>query len=219
MADFERITIDGRRHYVTPLGKLPSVTTILKATQPVKDREGLAKWRAREGEAKAAAILAESSRRGNELHAMVENYLRSEKEGSGPWWQSVASFVRSIDRTRPFLIEHPVCSPAGFAGCLDCLGFAGEYETLCDWKTARKRKRVEWIRDYELQAAAYTGAVNQARAAEGRTDLVQRAVVVVAYEDTQADVFHLDADTLKVRWREFMGRVREYQLRYGRSAG
>lgn len=215
---FERVEIAGRRHYVTPLGKLPSVTTVLKATMPAKDREGLAKWRAREGEEKAAKILADSSKRGNALHASVEHYLKTGEEGTGPWWNSIASFVRSVDRSRPYLIEYPVWSPDGFAGCLDALGYAGEYETLMDWKTARKRKRREWVQDYERQAAAYTGAVNQARVAAGRTDLVTRAVVVVAYEDMQADVFHLDADDLKKRWREFKGRLREFQMRYGWEA-
>lgn len=215
---FERTDIGGRRHYVTPHGKLPSVTTILSATKPAKDREGLAKWRAKVGAEEADRVTREACSRGTDLHLMIEAYLRDGVEGEGPWWRSVASFVRSVDRTRPFLIEHPVASVRGYAGCLDFLGFCGDAETLVDWKTSRKRKRRDWIGDYCAQAAAYAAAVNEDRMAEGRTDLVTRGVVVVAYEDMLADVFVLEKDELVKAWREFNGRLREYQVRFGKVA-
>lgn len=219
MSTFERVEIGGKRHYVTPLGKLPSVTTILSATQPAKDREGLAHWRRKVGEVEAKRVLADSAARGTRLHGMVEDYLHTGVEGQGPWWDSIAPFVRSVDRTRPHSIEQSICSRYGYAGAYDFLGYAGDEETLSDWKTSAKRKKLEWIRGYQLQAAAYTGAINEARmaAAQG-AQLVKRAAIVVAYEGTPADVFVMDAAELKAAWREFMGRVGEYQLRYGKAA-
>lgn len=212
----ERVDVQGRRHYVTPHGRLPSVTTILSATKPAKDREGLARWRNKVGQAEAAKITSDAAARGTTLHGMVETYLRDGTEGEGPWWRSVASFVRSVDRTRPYLIEHPVASSLGYAGCLDFLGFCGDEETIVDWKTSRKRKRRDWIADYEMQAAAYAGAVNLARRAAG-VPLVQRAAIVIGYEDALADVFVLVHADLVKAWQGFSGRLREYQVRYGRA--
>ena len=51
-----RETIEGKRHYVIGEEKLPSVTTILAATQSEEKRKKLAEWRAREGAKKADQI-------------------------------------------------------------------------------------------------------------------------------------------------------------------
>lgn len=216
MSTFEREDIGGKRHYVTPLGKLPSVTTILGATKPQKDKDGLAFWKRRVGSEAAALILAESAARGTKLHGMVEDYLHTGLEGEGPWWQSIAPFVKAVDRTRPHSIEQSVCSRHGFAGAYDFLGYCGDEETTCDWKTSAKRKPRSWVRDYELQAAAYTGCINEIRmAAADGAQLVRRAAIVIAYSGTPADVYVMDAADLKAAWREFMGRVGEYKMRFG----
>lgn len=218
MSTYERVDVGGKRHYVTPHGRLPSVTTILKETMPTKDREGLAHWRRKVGNAEAERVLVDASARGTRLHGMVEDYLHTGVEGEGPWWNSIAPFVRSVDRTRPHLIEQSICSHHGFAGAYDFLGYAGDEELVADWKTSAKRKKREWITSYVHQAAAYCGAINESRmqAAHG-AKLVRRAAVVVAYEGTPADVFMLEADDLKAAWREFMGRLKQYQLRFGRA--
>ena len=44
-----REEIDGARHYALDNQKLPSVTTILDATDSVEKRESLAKWRQKVG--------------------------------------------------------------------------------------------------------------------------------------------------------------------------
>lgn len=219
MSTYERVDVGGKRHYVTPLGRLPSVTTILGATKPAKDKEGLAMWRRKVGEVEANRVLADSAARGTRLHGMVEDYLHTGVEGSGPWWESIAPFVRSVDRTRPHSIEQSVCSRYGYAGAYDFLGYAGDEETTCDWKTSAKRKPRSWVRDYELQAAAYTGCINEVRmAAAHGAQLVRRAAIVIAYNGTPADVYVMDAAELKAAWREFIGRVGEYQVRYGKAA-
>lgn len=212
----ERIEIAGRRHYVTPLGNLPSVTTILGETKSQRDRDGLAFWRRKVGSAEADRVQVDSAARGSRLHSMIETYLKEGTEGSGPWWESVASVVRSVDRSRPFSIEESIYSPLGYAGSYDLIGYAGDYELLADWKSARKRKKRAYIKDHEQQAAAYAGCVNATRRAENPdAPLIQRAAIVVAYEDGPADVFDLDAAQLKAAWREFRGRLGVYKMRYG----
>lgn len=150
----ERVEIAGRRHYITPIGNLPSVTTVLKETQSERDRSGLAFWRRKVGNAEADRVQVDSAARGSRLHTMIETYLKDGTEGSGPWWQSVASVVRSVDATR--------------------------------------------------------------RAENPDTQLIQRAAIVVAYEDGPADVFDLDAAQLKSAWKEFRGRLGSYQVRFGK---
>ena len=72
-----RTTIDGKRHYDINGGKwkLPSVTTILSATQSAEKRESLANWRKREGEENAARIVATSGARGTAMHKILEKYI------------------------------------------------------------------------------------------------------------------------------------------------
>ena len=48
-----RETIDGQRHYLMSKEKLPSVTTILAATESLEKTEALAKWRESKGEENA----------------------------------------------------------------------------------------------------------------------------------------------------------------------
>ena len=213
----ERIEIAGRRHYITPIGNLPSVTTVLKETQSERDRSGLAFWRRKVGSAEADRVQVDSAARGSRLHTMIETYLKEGTEGTGPWWESVASVVRSVDRSRPYSIEESIYSPLGYAGSYDLIGYAGDYELLCDWKSARKRKKRAHIHDHEQQAAAYCGAVNQNRARDGLA-LVHRAAIVVAYEDAPADIFDMDLTQLRSAWREFSARLKQYQLRFGRVA-
>ena len=59
-----REMVEGQRHYVLNEEKLPSVTTILSATQSDEKRESLAKWRERVGEAEATRIVDSAGARG-----------------------------------------------------------------------------------------------------------------------------------------------------------
>jgi len=63
-----RLTIQGNRHYKTPYGALPSVTTILSATQGSK--AALEKWAAKNPGGREAAAA-----RGTKVHSLMEEYL------------------------------------------------------------------------------------------------------------------------------------------------
>ena len=71
----QREKIEGKRHYVFDKEKLPSVTTILDATQSAEKREALAAWRASKGEAEATRIVDESGARGTAMHKILEMYI------------------------------------------------------------------------------------------------------------------------------------------------
>ena len=59
-----REAIDGQRHYDTGKEKLPSVTTILKATESEEKKESLAAWAARIGEEACLLYTSPSPRDG-----------------------------------------------------------------------------------------------------------------------------------------------------------
>ena len=80
---FERVTdivplemdtemVEGKRYYLTPSGeKYASITTVISNNS--KKQAGLARWRKRVGEKKAAAITSKSVRRGTRYHKLVED--------------------------------------------------------------------------------------------------------------------------------------------------
>ena len=71
--------IDGKRHYeINGNEKLPSVTTILSATQPIEKTESLKAWRARVGEDSATRIVDEAAARGTAMHKILEKYILQE---------------------------------------------------------------------------------------------------------------------------------------------
>ena len=67
----QREKIEGKRHYIFDKEKLPSVTTILDATQSAEKRESLRAWREKMGEENAARIVDESAARGTAMHKIL----------------------------------------------------------------------------------------------------------------------------------------------------
>ena len=63
-----RVTIDGSRHYKTPYGALPSVTTILSATSG--NKAALERWAKKNPGGREAAAA-----RGTKVHSLMEEYL------------------------------------------------------------------------------------------------------------------------------------------------
>ena len=63
-----RLTINGSRHYKTPYGALPSVTTILSATGG--NKAALERWAAKNPGGREAAAA-----RGTRVHSLMEEYL------------------------------------------------------------------------------------------------------------------------------------------------
>ena len=76
----KREVIEGLRHYnIDDKEKLPSVTTILKATESEEKRASLASWRERIGEEAATRIVDESGARGTAMHKILEKYIHGQK--------------------------------------------------------------------------------------------------------------------------------------------
>jgi genome maintenance exonuclease 1 len=74
-----REAIDGVRHYDTGKEKLPSVTTILSATQSEEKKKSLADWATRIGEEAAEKIKNEAAIRGTAMHKILEKYVKLDR--------------------------------------------------------------------------------------------------------------------------------------------
>jgi hypothetical protein len=70
-----RSLINDQRHYDIGEEKLPSVTTILQATQSEEKKAILAKWKQNVGEIKADQIRDTAAARGTVMHRIIEGYL------------------------------------------------------------------------------------------------------------------------------------------------
>jgi len=74
-----RSLIHGSRHYdVGTNEKLPSVTTILSATQPEEKKKKLAEWAVRVGTAEATRIKDQAAARGTVMHHILEGWIKDE---------------------------------------------------------------------------------------------------------------------------------------------
>src|SRR6056300_1975675 len=75
-----RALINGKRHYdVGTEEKLPSVTTILSATQSDEKKESLAKWKQKVGEIEADKIRDSAVERGTIMHRIIEGHLLGQR--------------------------------------------------------------------------------------------------------------------------------------------
>ena len=73
LRDLKTKNINGKRHYITPDGNYPSVTSITSQLSA----EGIKAWRARIGEKKAQQIITEASTRGTSVHKLCEDYINN----------------------------------------------------------------------------------------------------------------------------------------------
>ena len=163
-----RSLIEGNRHYDVSNEVLPSVTTILQATQSDDKKASLAKWRQKVGENEAEKIRDEAARRGTAMHEFLEMHVRGDKlldlssEG-----QAARSMARIIieqglkDAEEIWGSEVTLFYPGLYAGQTDLCGIYSGRESIIDFKQTNKPKRIEWIEDYFLQLAAYAMAHDQ----------------------------------------------------------
>ena len=73
-----RSLINDQRHYDIGEEKLPSVTTILQATQSEEKKRILAEWKQKVGDNKADYIRDTAAARGTVMHRIIEGYLTGE---------------------------------------------------------------------------------------------------------------------------------------------
>ena len=162
-----RSLIDGKRHYDIDQEKLPSVTTILSATQSEEKKKSLADWKARMGDQAADRVRDVAAMRGTAMHKFLEAYI----DGSGH--KDLTSIGKEAEPMAKKIIESGLGDleeiwgqevtlyyPGLYAGATDVVGIYNGRESIIDFKQTNKPKRREWIEDYFVQLGAYAMAHN-----------------------------------------------------------
>ena len=163
----QRSLIDGKRHYDIEQTKLPSVTTILSATQSEEKKKSLADWKARLGDTAADRVRDTAALRGTAMHTFLDAYIRgtghkdltSVGQEAEPMAQKIISDGLT-DLNEIWGTEVTLYYPDLYAGATDVVGIYNGRESIIDFKQTNKPKRREWIEDYFIQIGAYAMAHN-----------------------------------------------------------
>ena len=163
-----RSLINGKLHYdVGTNEKLPSVTTILQATQSEEKRKKLAEWRARLGNQYADRVKDLSAMRGTSMHTYLEGYITDQRHLDLTALGQEAGRMADVvirsglgDLEEVWGTEVTLYYPGLYAGATDVAGIYDGRESIIDFKQTNKPKRREWIEDYFIQLAAYAMAHN-----------------------------------------------------------
>jgi len=205
-------TVDGKRYYKTPDGKLyPSVTTVLSELS----KEGIAAWRAKVGNDVANRISTQASNRGEAVHKLCEDYINNEPNyvvGHMP--ANIATF----NTLKPILDQHldniimqevPLYSHyLQVGGRVDCIGEWDGKLAVIDFKTSRRPKSKDKIDGYFMQAAAYCVMFEELTSIP-----ITRIVIAMSVDDHDPLVFEERRDNyinLFIKHRE------GYRDKYGR---
>ena len=164
-----RITLNGRRHYTTPLptGPAPSVTTIISETASEANKRKLEMWSKNN-----PGVKEQAAERGTAIHYGMEQYLKGNKnpdipEEYGDFWAGMPSILDQFQEV--LWAESPVldkfnftigsddvarvwgCDDAGraWAGAPDIIAVANNKLTLADLKTSVKPYSRKWPKDLE----------------------------------------------------------------------
>ena len=164
-----RITLNGKRHYTTPLftGPAPSVTTIISETASEQNKKKLEMWsKANPG------VKEKAAERGTAIHFGMEQYLKGDKdpEIKEDYLEFWSGMPKILDQFGDILwAESPVLEAFDFtmgadevarvwgadeegrawAGAPDIIGFVEDKLTLADLKTSVKPYSRKWPKEYE----------------------------------------------------------------------
>ena len=208
----KRELLKGDRHYDVNDEKLPSVTTILQATQDADKAEGIKRWTQKVGEAAAKRVLEQAAKRGTAMHSYLETYIQGGKIldllDVGREASSMAETI--IDKGFNDLeeiwgSEVTLFYPNLYAGATDLCGVYQGRESIIDFKQSNKPKRVEWIKDYKLQMVAYAMAHNVVYDTQ-----IEQGVILMCTPDNFFQKFTVNGREFReLKW-EWLGKVNQY---------
>lgn len=179
----------GARRYITPLGALPSVTTIIK---------GPARWKRQGG----SMYAIEARLRGRELHEEVESFLLDPRSPTGSvYFRSLRPFLERISDV--WLVEGHLWHPDGFAGAVDCVAEVDGVLSVIDWKTSEVPRSSRTVEEAHMQVSAYRAAAQSLYGVE-----IPRGFVVVALPNADAQVF--PTENIDGAYGFFIDRLKRY---------
>ena len=207
-----RSLVNDERHYEVGTEKLPSVTTILAATQSDEKRESLNKWKAKVGAVEADRIKNTAATRGTAMHSFLEHHLNGQGlldlSDEGREARSMAQTI--IDKGLGDLSEIwgnevVLYYPDLYAGQTDLCGIYQGRDSIIDFKQSNKPKRDEWIEDYYLQGASYATAHDCIYGTN-----IEQTVFLICTPDNFFQRFFVNGDRFRHYKSEWLKRVDKY---------
>ena len=204
--------IDGKRHYDIEQTKLPSVTTILSATQSEEKKASLAAWKARLGAQAADRVRDIAALRGTAMHTYLDAYIQGtghkDLTSVGREAEPMAKKIINdglIDLTEIWGSEVTLYYPELYAGATDVVGIYNGRESIIDFKQTNKPKKREWIEDYFVQLGAYAMAHNYVYQTK-----IQSGIILMCSKDGFFQKFEVfDQEFVKFQ-HEFLRRTDQY---------
>ena len=208
----QRSLIQGKRHYDINEKLLPSVTTILSATQSEEKKRSLAAWKARLGDQAADRVRDIAALRGTAMHTYLEAYVR------GTGHKDLTSVGKEAEPMARRIIEAGLGDleeiwgsevtlyyPDLYAGATDVVGIYNGHESILDFKQTNKPKRREWIEDYFIQLGAYAMAHNYVYQTK-----IQSGIILMCSKDKFFQKFEVSGKEFVGCQHAFLRKVDEY---------
>ena len=208
-----RSIINGSRHYASDGSNLPSVTTILKATQSEEDKAGIAAWKQRVGHKEAERIKNEASSRGSSMHSFIEQFLLGkmnldlleEENQSKRMAEEIIDNGLKGKLNEVWGAEATVYYPSKYAGTADCIGVYESRETIIDFKQSNKPKKEQYIEDYFLQLGAYSLAHNTVYNSN-----ITQGIILLCTVDRLFQDFKIEGNELINYQNKFLEKVEQF---------
>ena len=230
-----RSLINDARHYDIGDEKLPSVTTILSATQSDEKRASLQKWKDSLKNVfvkvqnpdgtysdinKAEHVKNVAANRGTAMHKYLEHHI----EGQGildltEIGQEAERMAKTVidkgfkDLEEIWGSEVTLYYPGLYAGATDLCGVYQGRESIVDFKQTNKPKQDKWITDYKLQMAAYAMAHDHVYGTN-----IEQGVILMCTPDCFFQRFIINGQDFR-NWKgEWLRRVDQYYANKNRTA-
>ena len=207
-----RSLISGKRHYDVGEEKLPSVTTILSATQSEEKRKSLADWRARMGPQYADRVKDLAAMRGTAMHRYLEAFIDGTghkdltsigREAEGMAKRIIESGLGELDEV--WGQEVTLYYPGLYAGATDIVGVYEGQPAIIDFKQTNKPKKREWISDYFCQLGAYCMAHNYVYGTK-----IQSGIILMCSKDLLFQKFEVSGREFVRHQHDFLRKIDQY---------
>jgi genome maintenance exonuclease 1 len=207
-----RSLVNDERHYEVGTEKLPSVTTILAATQSDEKRASLAKWKAKVGDVEADRIKNTAATRGTAMHSFLESHLNGQglldltDEGRAARSMAETIIKQGLgDLQEIWGNEVVLYYPELYAGQTDLCGIYQGRDSIIDFKQSNKPKQDSWIEDYYLQGAAYATAHDCIYGTN-----IEQTVILICTPDNFFQRFIVNGQRFKHYKSEWLKKVDKY---------
>ena len=200
----------GSRTYNVGEKKIPSVTTILSATQSEEKKASLDRWRERVGYQEAQRITTQAATRGTEMHYVLENYIDGKGylnlSADGAQARLMAhEIVQNLEKLKVVWgNEVSLAYEDLWAGATDVVGLYDEQPTIIDFKQSNKPKREEYVEDYYYQIAAYSLAHKK------QYGPITQGLICVCTKDKLYQEFKMNEVKLSEYEEKWLERVNRY---------